>query len=418
MKKSDEVNMKELEKAILQIKDEDEIEPEFIVETLISALKIAYKEHYETEEEPDVIINDEGVLEISVTKKIVDKPENETEITLKEAKKMYSKKKDKETLSVGDEIKISINPKDFGRIAAQRAKQIVFQRMREREKELRFEEYTNKTGEIVTGLVQKVGRLVIVDVGNLEAVMPKPEQIEKENYYVNQKLRVYIKNVRRGKKDEVQVMVSRSDKNFVKRLFEYEIPELDEGLVEIKSVAREPGERSKVAVYSSNPNIDPVGTLVGQKGIRIQNIINELGGERVDVVEYSDDLTSYISSALLPAEIMAIDINEEEKFAQVIVSEKELIPAIGKGGQNVKLASALTGYKIDIKTEAQFRKILENNLLDSKEDMEEENVEKIDLSEKEENIEEDKELEDKDKKIAAGDLKAAKVTKEEISDEE
>lgn len=434
MKKSDEVNMKELEKAILEINKEDDIEPEFIVETVIDALKIAYKEHSETEEEPEVIINSDGMLEISVNKKIVEKPENPGEITLKEAKKLVTKKKEKDALKVGDDLKVSVNPKSFGRIAAQRAKQIVFQRIREREKDLRFEEYTEKLGEIVTGLIQKAGKLVIVDIGNLEAVMPEFEQIPTERYEVNQKIRVYIKSVRRGDKDEVQVMVSRADKDFVKKLFEYEIPELDEGLVEIKSVARDPGKRTKIAAYSSNPNIDPVGTLVGQKGIRIQNIINELSGERIDVVEYSEDPMNFISSALLPAEIRAVDIDEDKKFAQVIVSQKELVPAIGKGGQNVKLASALTGYKIDIKTEEQFRQMLQNmeygedkfekeinddeSLVYTPEDIEEERTAaKIDLNEKAEEQEEEKE-EDKNKKIAAGKLSAKSVQKEEIKGEE
>lgn len=433
MKKSDEVNMKELEKAILEINKEDDIEPEFIVETVIDALKIAYKEHYETEEEPEVIINNDGMLEIKVNKKIVKKPENPGEITLEEAKKLFSKKKEKDALKEGDDLKVSINPKSFGRIAAQRAKQIVFQRIREREKDLRFEEYTEKKGEIVTGLVQKAGKLVIVDIGNLEAVMPEFEQIPSERYEVNQKIRVYIKSVRRGDKDEVQVMVSRADKDFVKKLFEYEIPEIDEGLVEIKSVARDPGKRTKIAAYSSNPNIDPVGTLVGQKGIRIQNIINELSGERIDVVEYSEDPMNFISSALLPAEIRAVDIDEDKKFAQVIVSQKELVPAIGKGGQNVKLASALTGYKIDIKTEEQFRQMLQNmeygedkfekeinddeNLIYSPEDIEEDRkAAKIDLNEKAEEQEDEKE--DKNKKIAAGKLSAKSVQKEEIKGEE
>lgn len=433
MKKSDEVNMKELEKAILEINKEDDIEPEFIVETVIDALKIAYKEHYETEEEPEVIINNDGMLEIKVNKKIVKKPENPGEITLEEAKKLVTKKKEKDALKEGDDLKVSINPKSFGRIAAQRAKQIVFQRIREREKDLRFEEYTEKKGEIVTGLVQKAGKLVIVDIGNLEAVMPEFEQIPSERYEVNQKIRVYIKSVRRGDKDEVQVMVSRADKDFVKKLFEYEIPEIDEGLVEIKSVARDPGKRTKIAAYSSNPNIDPVGTLVGQKGIRIQNIINELSGERIDVVEYSEDPMNFISSALLPAEIRAVDIDEDKKFAQVIVSQKELVPAIGKGGQNVKLASALTGYKIDIKTEEQFRQMLQNmeygedkfekeinddeNLIYSPEDIEEDRkAAKIDLNEKAEEQEDKKE--DKNKKIAAGKLSAKSVQKEEIKGEE
>ena len=424
MKKIEDVNMKELEKAILEINEEDEIEPEFVVESLITALKAAYKEHFGTENEPEVIINDKGILEINVTKKIVEKPEGDAEISLEEAKKI--KKTGKNKLKIGDEINVKISPKSFGRIAAQKAKQIILQKMREKEKEIRYDEYTNKMGEIVTGLVQKTGNLVIVDIGNLEAVMPRYEQVKTENYYVNQKIRVYIKSVRKAQKGDVQVMVSRSDKNFVKRLFEYEIPELDEGLVEIKSIARDAGDRTKLAVYSSNPNIDPVGTLVGQKGMRIQNIINELDGERIDVIEWSEDPMKFISSALLPADIMAIDINEEEKFAQVIVSEKQLSVAIGKAGQNVKLAATLTGYKIDIKTEEQFRKILENmeygedefekEINNEKEltfEPEDENINKIDLNEE---VEEEKE--NKNKKILEGSLKSKEVSKEKALEED
>ena len=424
MKKIEDVNMKELEKAILEINEEDEIEPEFVVESLITALKAAYKEHFGTEHEPEVVINDKGILEINVTKKIVEKPEGDAEISLEEAKKL--KKTGKNKLKIGDEINVKISPKSFGRIAAQKAKQIILQKMREKEKEIRYDEYTNKMGEIVTGLVQKTGNLVIVDIGNLEAVMPRYEQVKTEHYYVNQKIRVYIKSVRKAQKGDVQVMVSRSDKNFVKRLFEYEIPELDEGLVEIKSIARDAGDRTKLAVYSSNPNIDPVGTLVGQKGMRIQNIINELDGERIDVIEWSEDPMKFISSALLPADIMAIDINEEEKFAQVIVSEKQLSVAIGKAGQNVKLAATLTGYKIDIKTEEQFRKILENmeygedefekEITKDKEltfEPEDENVNKIDLNEE---VEEEKE--NKNKKILEGSLKSKEVSKEKALEED
>lgn len=410
MKNSEEVNMKELEKAIMEINKEDDIAPEQVVEYLITALKAAYKEHYETEVEPDVIINDKGTLEINVVKTIVENPSKEEEISLEDAQKLKRTKKEKEALKIGDQISVKISPKSFGRIAAQKAKQIILQKMREKEKELRYEEYTEKTGEIVTGLVQKVGNLVIVDIGNLEAAMPKLEQVKTEEYKVNQKLRVYIKNARQVEKGNVQVLVSRSDKNFVKRLFEYEIPELDEGLVEIKSIAREAGERTKIAVYSSNPNIDPVGTLVGQKGMRIQNIINELNGERIDVIEWSEDPMQFIASALLPAEVLAIDIHEDEKFAQVIVEDKELSVAIGKAGQNVKLAATLTGYKIDIKTEEQFRKILENKALGIEE--EDTNNKKIDLNEKVEKEEE------KTLNAYQGDLGAKTVSKEEYIDQD
>ena len=189
--------------------------------------------------------------------------------------------------------------------------------------------------------------------------MPQKEQSPTEEYRVNQKLRVYVQAVNKNDKGDIQVIVSRTSPEFVKKLFEYEIPEIAEGLIEIKSVARDAGSRTKIAVYSMNENIDPVGSCVGQKGIRIQNIINELNGEKIDVVEWNEDPATYIGSALLPAEILAVDIHSEETFAQVIVPDDQLSLAIGKGGQNVRLAANLTLWKIDIKSESQFREIIE-----------------------------------------------------------
>ena len=188
--------------------------------------------------------------------------------------------------------------------------------------------------------------------------MPLKEQISTETYKVNDKIRACIVNVERGIKGAPQVIISRANGDFVRKLFELEIPEIYEGVIEIKSVSRDPGSRSKVAVYSPNENIDPVGSCVGQKGIRIQNIINELNGEKIDVIEWNADPSIYISAALLPAQVLAVDINEEEKFAQVIVPDDQLSLAIGKSGQNVRLAAKLTNWKIDIKSESQFRQLI------------------------------------------------------------
>ena len=197
-----------------------------------------------------------------------------------------------------------------------------------------------------------------MDLGKLEGVMPLKEQIPTEHYSVNDKIKAYVVDVEKGEKGSPQVIVSRSHPDFVRKLLEFEIPEIYEGIIEIKSIARDPGKRSKIAVYSQDPNIDPVGSCVGQKGIRIQNIINELNGEKIDVIEWSSDISIFIASSLLPAKIMAVDSNEEEKFAQVIVPDDELSLAIGKVGQNARLAAKLTGWKIDIKSESQFREIL------------------------------------------------------------
>ena len=197
-----------------------------------------------------------------------------------------------------------------------------------------------------------------MDLGKLEGIMPSKEQISTEQYHVNDKIKGYVLNVERGAKGAPQVIVSRSNPDFVRKLLEFEIPEIYEGVIEIKSVARDPGNRSKVAVYSPDPNIDPVGSCVGQKGVRIQNVINELNGEKIDVIEWDEDPSIYIVSALLPAKILAVDIKEEEHFAQVIVPDDQLSLAIGKAGQNVRLAVKLTGWKIDIKSESQFREML------------------------------------------------------------
>ena len=251
-------------------------------------------------------------------------------------------------------------PKNFGRIAAQTAKQVIVQRIREASREVIFSEFNEKKGEIVSGIVQKVdNNIVVLDLGKIEGIMPIKEQIPTEHYYVNQKLRACIANVEKGAKGSTQIIVSRANNDFLRKLFELEIPEIYEGLIEIKSISRDPGKRCKVAVYSQNENIDPVGSCVGQKGIRIQNIINELHGEKIDVIEWYPDPALYISAALLPAQVMAVDVNEEEKFAQVIVPDDQLSLAIGKAGQNARLAAKLTNWKIDIKSESQFREILQ-----------------------------------------------------------
>ena len=279
----------------------------------------------------------------------------ELEISKSEAVKI------KKTLKVGDTVDIEIFPKDFGRIAAQTAKQVIIQKIREAERNIVYAEYNDRKGEIVSGIVQKTeGSAIVLDLGKLEGIMPLKEQMPTETYRVNDKIRGYVLDVERGQKGNVQVIVSRSHPDFVRKLFEFEIPEIYEGLIEIKNVSRDPGYRSKVAVFSKNENIDPVGSCVGQKGVRIQNIINELGGEKIDVIEWNEDPAIYIAAALLPAQVMAVDVKEEEKFAQVVVPDDQLSLAIGKSGQNARLAAKLTNWKIDIKSESQFREILSN----------------------------------------------------------
>ena len=295
-----------------------------------------------------------GATHVYSIKEVVEQPENSiSQISEKEAKKINK------TLKAGDSVEIEIVPKNFGRIAAQTAKQVIVQKIREAEREIIYSEYSDKKGEIVNGPIQKSERgIVIMDLGKIEGVMPVKEQIPTENYRVNNKIKAVVVEVEKGEKGAPQVIVSRSHPDFVRKLLEFEIPEIYEGLIEIKSVARDPGKRSKIAVYSPDPNIDPVGSCVGQRGIRIQNVINELHGEKIDVIEWNEDISIFIASSLLPAKIMAVDANYDEKFAQVIVPDDQLSLAIGKAGQNARLAARLTDWKIDIKSESQFREIL------------------------------------------------------------
>lgn len=412
------INVKELLAAIKEIEKEEKLTQDFLKDALIAGLEAAYKEHYEVDTDVKVVFDDEQkIMKLYAKKSIVDKViNNTTEITLEDAIEEYKEQKQTKTkinkLKIGDEIDVEINPMDFGRIASQKGKQIIIQKLREAQKEQRFTEYTNKIGEVITGLVQKAeGGIVVLDLGKLEGVMPLKEQVQTEKYFVNQKLRVYVKEVKEGIKGNIQVLVSRASEDFVKRLFEYEIPEIDEGLIEIKSVSRDPGSRSKVAVYSSNKNIDPVGSCVGQKGIRIQNIVNELEGEKIDVIEWNEDADKYIAEALLPAKILAIDIDEEKKFAQVIVADSELSLSIGKAGQNVKLAAMLTGYRIDIKSESQFRKIIEE-MSNEEQEVSEEDIENVNDDEWE-NLDINKVIKEDNKKAE----KLVKEMNEEKADE-
>ena len=361
------INMRELLKAMEELEKEEGISQEYMKDALITALEAAYKENYGTEENVKIDIDKNGDIIVFAEKTIVEKVEDEVkEISLEEAKKK------RKTSKVGDVVKVIIVPKDFGRIAVQKGKQIIVQKLREKEKEVRFNEYQEKKGEIITGIVQKAteGKSVILDLGKLEGIMPVKEQVEKDKYAVNQKIRVYVQDIVKREKGDVQVIVSRRANDFLKRLFEYEIPEIDEGLIEVKSVSREPGVRSKVAVYSKNENIDPVGSCIGPKGLRIESIKKELRGEKIDVVEWSEDPAKLIAQALLPAEIMAIDINEETRFAQVIVADDQLTLAIGKKGQNVRLAVELTHWAIDIKGITEFKEMIEKGEKDTSIDME------------------------------------------------
>ncbi len=349
---------KELLKAMDELEKEKGIKKDYLLESLESSLVTAYKKNYDSADNVKIEINKEnGQINVYSVKKVVEVVENPNlEISIEQAHKISK------TLQIGDEANVEIIPKNFGRIAAQTAKQVVIQKIREAEREVVFSEYNDRKGEILTGIIQKADNsIVIMDLGKIEGIMPAKEQVKTEKYRVNDKIKVYVVDVTKGAKGNPQAIVSRSHPDFVRKLFEFEIPEIYEGLIEIKNVSRDAGSRSKVAVYSSNPNIDPVGSCVGQKGVRIQNIITELRDEKIDVIEWSEDPATYISSALLPAKVLAVDVKPENKSAQVIVTDDQLSLAIGKSGQNARLAAKLTNWKIDIKSESQFRELLNNS---------------------------------------------------------
>ena len=353
--KAPAIDNKELILALEELEKEKGMDKEYLLEAIETALVTAYKRNFDSLENVKVEMDRQtGATHLYAIKKVVEKVEDpETEIELKEAQKINP------DYNLDDEINIEIVPRDFGRIAAQTAKQVIIQKLREAEREIVYNEFEERKGEIVSGLIQKAdGNIVVMDLGKLEGVMPKKEQIPTETYRVNDKIKGYIVKVEKGQKGAPQVMVSRSHPDFVRKLLEFEIPEIYEGVIEIKSVSRDPGYRSKVAVYSPDPNIDPVGSCVGQKGVRIQNVINELNGEKIDVIEWNEDPSIYIAASLLPAQILAVDIKPENKFAQVIVPDDQLSLAIGKSGQNARLAARLTDWKIDIKSETQFRELL------------------------------------------------------------
>lgn len=349
------IDVKELIQAMGELEKERGIDKEYLIESLETALVTAYKKNFDSVDNVKVSINDEtGEIHIYSVRTVVENLEDPLlEIELESAQKLDSH------YNVGDIVNLEIMPKDFGRIAAQTAKQVIVQKIREAERNLVYTEFNDKKGEIISGIIQKSdGGIVVMDLGKLEGIMPIKEKIPTENYRVNDKVRGYVLEVERGIKGNPQVIVSRSHPDFVRKLFEFEIPEIYEGLIEIKSVSRDSGSRSKVAVFSKDPNIDPVGSCVGQKGVRIQNIINELNGEKIDVIEWSEDPSVYIAASLLPAQVLAVDIKNEERFAQVIVPDDQLSLAIGKAGQNARLAARLTNWKIDIKSESQFRELI------------------------------------------------------------
>ena len=404
------IDTTELLMAMDELEKTNGIKKDFLMESIESALVVAYKRNFECSNENVKVVLDktDGKMHVYQEKNIVENVEDEkTEMSLEDAKKINK------SYELGDVAQIELMPKEFGRIAAQTAKQVITQKIREASRDVIFTEFADKKGEIITGLVQKAdGGAVILDLGRIEGIMPKKEQIPTEKYKVNDKIKTCIISVEKGVKGSTQIVLSRASTEFVRKLFEIEIPEIYEGLIEIKSISRDAGSRSKIAVYSQNPNIDPVGSCVGQKGIRIQNIINELNGEKIDVIEWNEDPSIFISTSLLPAKVLAVDVREAEKFAQVIVPDDQLSLAIGKAGQNAKLAAKLTNWKIDIKSESQFRKMLEEMQNDEEKMQEDSQIEEIESQEIVSNIEESEEKEELKEKKTKTKKSTAKKKKE------
>lgn len=365
----------ELIHALDQLEKERGINKNILIEAIEAALISAYKRNFGSSQSVKVTFNAEsGDVKVYALKRVSSLPGNDSmEISLDEAKRLDG------MLTDGDVAEIEVTPKDFGRIAAQTAKQVVVQRIREAEREIVYDEFSNKESDIVTGIIQRFERKnVIIDMGKAEAVLASTEQTPGEDYRFNDRIKTYILEVKKTTKGP-QIAVSRTHPGLVKRLFELEVPEIHEGIVEIKSIAREPGSRTKIAVFSKDPNVDPVGACVGQKGTRVQAIVDELRGEKIDIIKWSSDPEVFISASLSPAKVIRVDVNEAEKSAKVTVPDFQLSLAIGKEGQNARLAAKMTGWKIDIKSESQLRATIEQQLLNYSDGVQEQQYSRFDL---------------------------------------
>jgi len=333
--------------AITQLSAEKNLPKEVVFEAVEAALASAFKkDNLATSNVVVKIDPNTGSVHVYTRKVVVEEPEDpRLEMTVEEARRF------KPDAQIDDVIDFETTPHNAGRIAAQTAKQVVLQRLREAEREVVFEEYSGKEGDILSGIVQRVeARHVIIDLGKTEAVLPPAEQVRTEHYRVGQRLKVYMVEVFKANKGP-QVVVSRTHKNLLRRLFELEVPEIFKGIVELKAIAREAGYRSKVAVASRQEGVDPVGACVGLRGIRIQNVVNELNGERIDVVQWDPDASRFVANALSPAQVLSVETREENNTAEVVVPDRQLSLAIGKEGQNARLAAKLTGWRIDIKSQ-------------------------------------------------------------------
>ena len=342
-----------LSSAIDSILRERKMNRNALLNAIEAALISAYKKNYGRNSDVRVTFDGRDV-EITAQKSVVEEVQDpHTEITLEEAREIDPR------YGLGDRIPVVVNPRDFGRIAAQTAKQVIVQHMREAERGVIYDEYIEKENEVLTAIVQRVEKgNAYVELGRTDGLLTANEMIPGETYENSSRIKVYVLEVRKDNKGP-QVLVSRTHPGLVKRLFELEVPEIQNGVVQVKSIAREAGFRTKVAVHSLDPQVDAVGACVGQRGARVERIVNELHNEKIDIIEWDSDSAVYIAKALSPAKVLMVYINEEEKAAKVIVPDAQLSLAIGKEGQNARLAAKLTGWKIDIKSQTQAEEAMD-----------------------------------------------------------
>ena len=334
----------ELFESLELIEEEKGIRRDIILDALESALVSAYRKHFGAAQDVSVVFDEKsGGIRIIARKTVVaEVADKETEIAIDAAKTINDK------YEIGDIAEIEVTPKSFGRIAAQTARQVVFQRMHEAEREKMVSEYSDRENDIANAVVRRIERRnVMLEIEDAESVLMPNEQVRQDNYRVGERYKVFVVEVADSVKG-VHLVVSRSHPGLVRRLIELEVPEIEDGIIEIKALSREPGSRSKIAVHSTKENVDPVGTCIGPKGMRVQEVIRELRGEKLDIIKYSDDPAEYVSNALSPADVVGIQVDEDNRICHVQVPESQLSLAIGREGQNVRLAARLTGWKIDL----------------------------------------------------------------------
>ena len=403
-----------LNEALEELERERGISKEVLVNSLCDAMVAAYKKHMRNKDATNIeAILDEQSGEIGVfsTKVVVESVEDdETQISLAEAKEID------EDVEVGDEVKLEVTPEQFGRIAAQAAKQVLTQRIREAERNLVLNEFLEKKGTLTTGIIQRVeNRNVIVNIGKTDAIMPQKEQIPGEYYKPGNRIRVFVLNVKETTRLP-QVIVSHAHAEIVRELFELEVPEIEDGIVEIKSISREAGFRTKIAVWSNDPEVDSVGACIGPRGSRIQTIVSELKNEKIDIVRYSEDPVEYIVNALSPARVVSVDILADDEYAHeamVVVPDDQLSLAIGREGQNVRLAHKLTGWKIDIKSVSQMEKAEAAHVYEEPEEVIED-----DFSQEDDELQQEIEEEMNQQAYDEEDIQQDESVEEEVSDDE